>query len=46
MPDWWLEAALPAVVFGTLLVIWVLLPPRDGEEDLASRIRERIFRRR
>ena len=46
MPDWWLEAALPAAVFGALLAIWVLSPPREGEEDLASRIRKRIFRRR
>ena len=42
MPSWWLEAALPAVVFGTLFVVWVVLPARQGEADLASRIRDRL----
>ncbi len=46
MPDWWLEAALPAAVFGTLLVLWIVLPPRDGEQDIASRVRDWIFRRK
>ena len=45
MPEWWLEAALPVIVFGTLFVVWVVLPPRPGEEDLASRIRDRLRRR-
>ena len=39
MPSWWLEAALPAAVFGALFVIWVVLPSRPGEVDLGSRIR-------
>ena len=45
MPDWWLEATLPAVVFGLLFVLWVLLPAPDGETDLASRLRDRLFKK-
>ena len=39
MPEWWLEAVLPGVVFTLMFVIWVALPPRQGEEDLGSRVR-------
>ena len=39
MPEWWLELALPGVIFGLLFILWILLPIRVGEEDLASRIR-------
>jgi hypothetical protein len=39
MPEWWLEAVLPGVVFTLMLVIWAALPPRPGEKDLGSRIR-------
>lgn len=45
MPSWWLEAALPAAVFGTLFVFWVVLPNRSGEKDFGSRIRD-LFRKR
>jgi hypothetical protein len=44
MPDWWFEAALLMVVFGTLFVVWVVLPPPAGETDLASKIRDWIRR--
>ncbi len=46
MPDWWLEATLPVFVFGVLLVLWVALPGRPGEVDLATKIRDRLTRRR
>lgn len=42
MPEWWLEAVLPGVVFSLLLVVWVAIPPRDGESDLGSRLRRMI----
>ena len=45
MPEWWLEATLPTVVFGTLFVVWVVLPGRAGENDLGSKIRDRLRRR-
>ena len=45
MPEWWLEATLPGVVFGLLFVLWVALPSRPGETDLASKIRNRLRRR-
>ncbi len=44
MPEWWLEATLPTVVFGFLFMLWIVLPAPAGEDDLASRIRDR-FRR-
>ena len=44
MPEWWLEAVLPGVVFTLLFVVWVALPPRDGETDLGARLR-RLIRR-
>lgn len=44
MPDWWFEVSLLAVVFGTLFVVWIVLPPPPGETDLGSRIREWIRR--
>ena len=45
MPEWWLEAVLPAAVFGTLFILWIALPSRAGEVDLGSKIRQ-LFRRR
>jgi len=45
LPEWWLEALLPAVVFGTLFFIWVALPVQAGEVDIASRIRDFIWKR-
>jgi len=45
MPSWWLEATLPAVVFGILFVVWVVLPSRPGQEDLGSKIRNRLWKR-
>lgn len=34
-----IEFAIPAVVFSVLFVLWVALPARPGEVDLASKIR-------
>ena len=45
MPEWWLEATLPVVVFGILLVVWVALPARPGESDIGSKIRDLLRRR-
>ena len=45
MPEWWLEATLPAVVFGLLFLVWVALPPRPGESDIGSRIRGLLRRK-
>ena len=44
MPSWWFEATLAVVVFGALFAVWVALPPRLGEEDLASRLRDWIVK--
>ena len=33
------EAILPLAVFGTLMLLWIVLPGREGEEDIGSRIR-------
>jgi hypothetical protein len=45
MPEWWLEATLPSVVFGLMFLVWVILPEQDGESDFASRLRDRIFKK-
>ena len=42
MPEWWLEAALPSVVFGLLFLVWVVIPAPDDETDIASKIRKRL----
>jgi hypothetical protein len=42
MPEWWLEAVLPGVVFTTLFIVWVALPARSGETDLGSKLRRLI----
>ena len=48
MPDWLLEAMLPAVVFGGLFIVWVLIPAPEsngegqGEPDFAGRLRDRF----
>ena len=39
-----LEVILPATVFGLMFTFWILLPPRPGEVDFGSKIRDR-FRR-
>ena len=39
MPEWWLEAVVPGIVFGTMLALWVILPAREGEWDFGARIR-------
>ena len=44
MPEWWLEAALPSVVFGLLFVVWIIIPASDHETDIASKIRNRLKR--
>ena len=44
MPEWWFEATLASVVFGTFFIIWVVLPPRMGESDLGSKVRGWILR--
>ena len=45
MPSWWFEPTLALVVFGALFAMWVALPARLGEEDLAGRIRDWIVQR-
>ena len=40
------EAILPFAVFGTLLILWILLPNRSGEDDLGSKIRNFLLKRR
>lgn len=42
MPEWWLEAVLPGVVFTLLFLVWVGIPPRPGESDLGSKLRRFI----
>ena len=42
MPEWWLEAVLPGVVFSVLFGVWIALPPRPGESDLGSKVRRLI----
>jgi len=44
LPEWWLEAAVSAAVFGLLLVVWVALPPRPEHVDFGARLRARITR--
>ena len=44
MPEWWFEATLASVVFGTFFIIWVALPPRTGESDLGSKVRRWVLR--
>jgi hypothetical protein len=44
LPSWWLEATVPGLVFGTMFVIWVMLPARPGHEDLGTRVRARVAR--
>jgi hypothetical protein len=45
MPEWWLEATVPGLIFALLLVLWIAIPGRPGEDDLGSRIRGRLWRR-
>ena len=45
LPEWWFEAALPSAVFGMLFVLWVLIPSKNDEVDLGSRIRDFFARR-
>ena len=45
MPEWWLEATVPGLIFSLLLVLWIAIPARPGEEDLGSRIRGRLWKR-
>ena len=42
MPDWWLEALMPVLVFGGLFSMWVLIPAPEDESDFASRLRSRF----
>ena len=39
MPEWWLEAVLPGVVFTLLFIIWIALPSLPDEPDIGSKIR-------
>ncbi len=41
-----LEAILPLSVFGSLLILWIVLPGRVGEDDLGARIRNLLVGRR
>ena len=38
------EAILPLAVFGIMLVIWIALPARSGDNDLGNRVRVFLFR--
>ena len=40
------EAILPLAVFGSMLVIWIVLPPQRGDNDLGNRVRDFLLRRR
>lgn len=39
------EAILPLIVFGSLLLLWIVLPSRPGEHDFGSKIRDVLLRR-
>ena len=41
-----IEAILPLTVFGTLLILWIALPGRVGEDDLGAKIRNLLLGRR
>ena len=40
------EAILPLIVFGCLLLLWIVLPGRPGEDDFGSKIRDMLWRRK
>jgi hypothetical protein len=40
------EAILPLIVFGILLLLWIVLPGRPGEVDLGKKIRNRLSGRK
>ena len=39
------EAILPLIVFGSLMLLWIVLPSRPGEHDFGSKIRDVLLRR-
>ena len=41
-----IEAILPLVVFGVMLVLWIVLPSRAGENDLGDKIRSLLIGRK
>ena len=41
-----IEAILPPVVFGAMLVLWIVLPSRTGENDLGDKIRSLLTGRK
>ena len=43
MPEWWLEVVLPSTVFGLMLILWIVIPPKNNESDFASKIRSWII---
>jgi len=43
MPEWWLEVVLPSTVFGSMLIFWIAIPPKNNEKDIASQIRAWII---
>jgi hypothetical protein len=45
MPSWWFEATLAGGVFGVLFLVWIILPPRFGEEDFGSHVRDWLRKR-
>ena len=40
------EAILPLIVFGSLLLLWIVLPGRPGEHDFGSKIRDILLGRK
>ncbi len=40
------EAILSLTVFGSLLVLWVLLPDRAGDDDFGAKLRRFLLGRR
>jgi hypothetical protein len=44
MPSWWLEATVPGLVFGTMLIVWIVIPARPGQTDLGLKVRDHIRR--
>ena len=41
-----IEAIVPLVVFGAMLVLWIALPSRTGENDLGDKIRSLLIGRK
>tara|TARA_Y100001960_G_scaffold324116_1_gene403833 strand:+ start:246 stop:392 length:147 start_codon:yes stop_codon:yes gene_type:complete len=44
MPEWWLEVVLPSTIFGLMLILWIIIPPKNNEDDFGSKIRSLIIK--